>query len=89
MEMLTAEQAEREALNDTYKELFDLVGYENMLALYEHYKGLQITFPITLFDRDYLKAQIRKEYNGKNTRELAHRYGYSERWIRRIVEEGG
>ena len=81
------EQADISGLNDVYRELCDLVGYENMLKLYKQYKGFQVNFPTRLYSKDYVREVLKKEYNGSNTKELARRLGYSERWIRKIVEE--
>ena len=81
------EQADIGGLNDVYRELCDLVGYENMLKLYAQYKGFQVNFPTRLYSKDYVREVLKKEYNGSNTKELARKLGYSERWIRKIVEE--
>ena len=80
------EQADISGLNDVYRELCDLVGCENMLKLYAQYKGFQVNFPTRLYSKDYVREVLKKEYNGSNTKELARRLGYSERWIRKIVE---
>ena len=74
-----------EALNVIYRELSELVGYENMQKIHNEYRGQQITFPVELYSREYVHNMIRKEYNGKNVNELAIKYGYNERSIRRIV----
>lgn len=76
---------EAEALNTVYRELSELVGYENMQKIHNEYRGQQITFPVELYSREYVHNMIRKEYNGKNVNELAIKYGYNERSIRRIV----
>lgn len=81
------EQADISGLNDVYRELCDLVGYENMLKLYAQYKGFQVNFPTRLYSKDYVREVLKKEYNGSNTKALARKLGYSERWIRKIVEE--
>lgn len=80
-------QADISGLNDVYRELCDLVGYENMLKLYAQYKGFQVNFPTRLYSKDYVRTVVKKEYNGSNTKALARKLGYSERWIRKIVEE--
>lgn len=74
------------ALNDVYKEMVDLIGYDNTMILYTYYKGQQITFPIKLFNPECVSEMIRKQYNGKNAKKLARTYGYSERWIKEIVK---
>jgi Mor family transcriptional regulator len=74
-----------EALNNVYRELSELVGYENMQKIHNEFRGQQITFPVELCSREYIHKMIRKEYNGKNVNELAIKYGYNERSIRRIL----
>lgn len=80
---------EIEGLNDIYKELYELIGIENTLKLYEQYKGFQISFPTRLYDKDYVREVIRKEFNGTNAHIFARRFGYSERWIKSIAAEEG
>lgn len=76
---------EEKALNAVYRELTELVGYENMQKIYVEFRGQQITFPVEMYSREYIHKMIRKEYNGKNVNELAQKYGYNERSIRRII----
>ncbi len=76
-----------QGLHELYKELSELVGRENMLKLFSHYKGQQLTFPSRLFDKRFVKEKVNREYDGKNVRALARRFDYSERWIRQMVKE--
>ena len=34
-----------------------------------------------------IEAAIVAEYDGKNIRQLATKYGYSEKWIRKMIKE--
>ena len=34
-------------------------------------------------------SQIRREFNGSNTKELSKKYGYTTRWIKKIVKQAG
>ena len=79
------EKKEPQSLNVVYREICELVGYENMIKIYTEYRGQQITFPVELYSREYIHNMIRKEFNGQNVNELAIKYGYNERSIRRIV----
>lgn len=76
------------ALNEVYREMIDLVGYDNTMILYTHFKGQQITFPIKLFKADCISGVLRKEYDGTNIKKLARTYGYSERWIKELLKKG-
>ncbi|WP_242985451.1 Mor transcription activator family protein [Vallitalea okinawensis] len=74
-------------LNSIYKDMAEILGVEVTLLIYKHYKGLQVTFPTRLLSKDYVKELIRQEFDGRNTKELARKYEYSERWIRKIIAE--
>ena len=79
-------QAEKEFLNGIYKELADLIGEEHARKIYEEYRGQQITFPVEFYNKQYIYNQIIAEYDGTNLKQLATKYGYSERTIRRIIK---
>lgn len=68
-----------------YKEIAELIGEENTVILYNHFKGQQVSFPLHLYSGDYIKECILAEYNGLNTKELALKYGFTERWVRKII----
>lgn len=74
-------------LNGVYDELKNVFGIDITLQFYSMFKGQQITFPMYLFDKQYIAKKIKKEYNGKNSKELAKKYGYSERRIREIAKK--
>lgn len=76
------------ALNEVYKEMVDLIGYDNTMILYTYYKGQQITFPIKLFKPECIIEMVKKNYDGTNAKKLARTYGYSERWIKELVKRG-
>ena len=76
-----------EYLNGAYSELANLLGIEAVLKIHSAYRGQQITFPVQLFSKNFIKKQITEEYNGKNVKHLAIKYGYSEKWIRKILNE--
>lgn len=76
-----------EYLNSTYSEIANLLGIEAALKLHSKYRGTQIFFPVELFSRDFIVKQIVEEYNGYNVRELATKYGYTEKWIRKILKD--
>ncbi len=81
------EEQQIPCLNRVYRRLAGEIGLEDTLRVYALFAGRQINFPQRLFLRPYIVAQIQAEYTGKNVRELAERYEYSERWIREIVQE--
>lgn len=76
-----------EGLNEIYKELVDEIGFENTQRVYKIFKGTQVSFPINLYSSDYIHNRIAMEFNGQNIKQLAKKYGYSERTIRRIINK--
>lgn len=73
--------------NGIYKDLAILVGEENAQKIYREYRGQQITFPVEFYSKEYIYRQIIDEYDGSNLKQLATKYGYSERTIRRIIKD--
>ena len=77
---------ELSGLNDVYRDIADKIGIENALEIYRMFHGNQISFPSKLFSKEYIHQAIINEYNGKNAKELAQKYNYSERSIWRILK---
>ncbi len=76
-------------LCSTYAEIATLLGVDAALKLHSRYRGTQVSFPVELLSREYIFEKITEEYNGKNIRELATKYGYTEKWIRKIIKTKG
>lgn len=75
-----------EQLNGFYHDIALDMGVEVAVQMYEHYKGLQVVFPTKLLDSEFIQTQILKEYDGRNYKQIALKYGYSERWVRKIIK---
>lgn len=73
--------------NTIYNDISETFGVDVAIQMYQIYKGMQITFPTRLFNPDYVKNQVPIEYDGKNIKQLAKKYGYSEKTIRRMIKE--
>ena len=76
-----------EQLNGVYSEIATLLGVEAAIKLHSRFRGTQLSLPVELLSREYIFEQIVKEYNGTNIRDLASKYGYTEKWIRKIVKD--
>ena len=72
-------------LAGVYKEVAEAVGVDNAYKIYNHFKGLQLMFPLKFYSKEYIAQQIQDEYDGKNVRDLAQKYGYSESRVRQIL----
>lgn len=79
----------RVQLNGVYETLKDLVGYDNVLIIYEYFKGSQVNFPTKLFSKDFVISEAAKEYDGstESLNRIASKYSYSQRTIRKMLQE--
>lgn len=75
------------ALHPFYEEVNDLIGTEAMLKLFTAYRGMQLTIPAHLYDRKRAAQRVRQRYDGHNARDLARQYGYSQRWVVKVIRE--
>ena len=76
-----------EDLPESYREIAGIVGVENAVKLSEYLGGLVFYFPqLEGMLRRKRDARIKKEFNGANHKDLARKYGLTERWIREIVD---
>ena len=76
-------------IGSVYYMIAEKIGVGNALEIAELFQGSSIYFP--KLDNVYakkLREQILKEFNGYNYKHLAVKYGYSEMWIRKIVNTG-
>lgn len=77
-----------EDLDSPYFEIAEKFGIEVAIGVEQLFHGRQIYFPFLEYVcRDRVHEKIIEECNGYNFVELARKYGYSERHIRRICEE--
>lgn len=63
-----------------------LIGEENTLLIYKEFRGSQISFPMRLVSNTYIGEIAESEFTGNNLQELAKKYGYSERHLRRLIK---
>lgn len=59
-----------EHLNGIYERLADLIGIDNVIRIYQEYRGQQINFPVRLFSRHYVRQQVAIQYDGSNINTL-------------------
>ena len=84
---IKTEALKAEDLNGAYKDIAELLGIETALQIHSRYRGTQMFFPMEFFSREYISERIAAEYDGHNTRELAQKYNYTEKWIRKIIKD--
>lgn len=71
-----------------YEELAEIIGIDNVIIIYEHFKGQQVSFPTRLYSKDFIVGQISSNSNQpQSIKKIATQYGYSERRLRQIIQE--
>ncbi len=73
--------------NNIYNEIAEELGLDSALKIYNMYHGTQINFPQKLHNPEYVKMMVPMEYDGTNIKQLAKKYNYSEKTIRRMINE--
>jgi len=74
-------------LHPTYKALYDIVGEEDLIKIYNLFRGTQLQLPMKMYDRVALKKAIREgQLNGMTNQEISLEFGYSPRWIKSVRE---
>lgn len=78
---------EAELYNTVYKEISEIIGLDATLKIYLRFKGQQVSFPVRLYNPHLIQQNVIKEYDGTNVKELAKKYDYSEKTIRRMIRD--
>ena len=86
-EVMLLEKVDSDLFNSIYKEISEEFGIDVAVKFYQMYKGTQVSFPTRLFNPSYIQTRVVDEYNGNNIRQLAKKYGYSEKTVRRIIKD--
>ena len=70
--------------------LYELVGMDHFLKIIDTAGGEFLYFPKrSTLERTLRRQAIAKEYDSSNVRQLARKYGLSDRHIRTILQEAG
>lgn len=86
-EIIKLIEDEPELLHIVYKEIWECLGPEAVIKIYQMYRGQQISFPARLLSPEAVQQKVVQEYDGTNLGKLATKYGYSEKTIRRIIQK--
>ena len=77
-----------EGYNKTYKELVGVLKNDRQVhAVWEHYSGVSVTFPKSLYSRKYTRQLIREAMAREKPASIARRTGLTERRVRQIIRE--
>lgn len=86
-EVMDMGEYDKNLFHKVYREISEQLGIEVALTIHHMFKGTQVNFPVRFFDTQCVKEMIIKEYDGTNVKMLARKYDYSEKSIRRIINE--
>lgn len=73
-------------LQGVYSEIAEVIGVDATVDIYTRLKGQQITFPARLYNKSYVIKVVNERYNGRNLKELAREFHYTERWLRTYLK---
>jgi Mor family transcriptional regulator len=81
------EEINPDELPEPYKDMAKVIGMKHTIDLAKMYQGTGFYLPKldSVLNRIRDK-KIKSEFNGGNYKELAIRYGLTERWVRQIVD---
>ncbi len=80
-------EKDSELFNAIYRDIADGLGIDIAIGIYSMFKGQQISFPKRLLNPSRIQRNIIQEYDGTNIKDLAIKYDYSERMIRKIIQD--
>lgn len=78
---------EAEALNDSYLELFELIGRDAMLKLFTHFHGDKIDCPMRLYRAEFIADFAKNETDRRERAKIARAGGYSARVIEGVLSK--
>lgn len=86
-EVVLLDKKNVELLNSVYKDINDEFGIDVAMRMYQLYKGTQVNFPMRFLNPELVKRKILEEYDGTNLKQLAVKYSYSEKTLRRLIKD--
>ena len=69
---------ESEALNDSYLELFELIGRDAMLKLFKYFRGDKIDCPMRLYRPEFIADLAKQTTDRRERAKIARAGGYTE-----------
>ena len=78
---------ESEALNDSYLELYELIGKEAMLKLFKYFRGDKIDCPMRLYRPDYIASLVEQTPDRRERAKIARAGGYTIKFIEGILSK--
>lgn len=86
-EAFHVEGNESEALNDSYLELYELLGRDAMLKIFTHFHGDKIDCPMRLYRPEFIADLAKGENDRRERAKIARAGGYSARVIEGLLNK--
>ena len=83
----SVEGNESDALNDSYLELFELIGKDAMIKLFKHFRGDKIDCPMRLYRPEFIADLARTIADRRERAKIARGGGYSAKVIEAILNK--
>lgn len=78
---------EAEALNDSYLELFELIGRDAMLKLFKYFRGDKIDCPMRLYRPEFIADLAKQETDRRKRAKIARAGGYTVKFIEGVLSK--
>ena len=78
---------EAEALNDSYLELFELIGRDTMLKLFKYFRGDKIDCPMKLYRPEFIADLAKQETDRRERAKIARAGGYTVKFIEGVLSK--
>lgn len=76
---------ESEALNDSYLELYELIGRDAMLKLFKYFRGDKIDCPMRLYRPEYIADLVNQTTERRERAKIARAGGYTIKFIESLL----
>ncbi|QDR79603.1 hypothetical protein [Sporomusa termitida] len=76
---------ESEALNDSYLELYELIGRDAMLKLFKYFRGDKIDCPMRLYRPDFIAELVNQTTDRRERAKIARAGGYTIKFIEGVL----
>jgi hypothetical protein len=84
-EAFSVDGNEAEALNDSYLELFELIGRDAMLKLFKYFRGDKIDCPMRLYRPEFIADLAKQETDRRERAKIARAGGYTVKFIEGVL----
>ena len=78
---------ESTALNDSYLELYELIGKDATLKLFKYFRGDKIDCPMRLYRPDYIADLVSQTTDRRERAKIARAGGYTIKFIEGVLSK--